>query len=127
MVKTTARMKKQISRVYDFRSTRNSLTNAIEPATTPVIKLAAPISSPTAILALLEPMAAKVLNTSGDPLPKARNVTPAKLSLRPRTVAIVLRLTLKKSLAAMPMVVKRRPSQSTRAVNAMGLTLPKEQ
>jgi hypothetical protein len=120
-------MKKQISRVYVFRSTRNSLTRAIEPATTPVIKLAAPMSSPTAILALLEPIAAKVLKTSGDPLPNARNVTPAKLSLRPRTVAIVLRLTLKKSLAAIPIVVKRRPSQRTMMVNATGRTWPKVQ
>jgi hypothetical protein len=79
------------------------------------------------MLALLEPMAAKVLKTSGDPLPNARNVTPARLSLRPRTVAIVLKLTLKKSLAAIPMVVKRRPSQTTRILNAMGLTLPNVQ
>ncbi|CCF44005.1 hypothetical protein CH063_13549 [Colletotrichum higginsianum] len=99
----------------------------MDPATTAVMKLAAPISSPTAMLALFEPMAAKVLKTSGDPLPKAKNVTPARLSLRPRIAEMVLRLTLKKSLAAMPMVVKSKPSQQTRMTKARDCALARSQ
>jgi hypothetical protein len=117
-------MKKQMSLAYVRRSTLNSLTRAIDPATTPVMKLAAPMSSPTAMLALLEPIAAKVLKTSGEPFPNARKVTPARLSLSPKMVAMVLRLTLKKSLAAMPMVVNNSPSQVTRMTNATGCALP---
>lgn len=99
----------------------------MDPATTPVMKLAAPMSSPTAILALLELIAAKVLKTSGEPFPNARNVTPARLSLRPRIVAMVLRLTLKKSLAAIPIVVNKSPSQTTRMTKATGCALPRLQ
>jgi hypothetical protein len=127
MAKLTAKMKKQISRTKVFLLTLNSRTKAMEPATTAEIKPAAPISSPTAILPLLEPMAAKVLKTSGEPLPNAKKVTPARLSLRPRMVAIVLRLTLKKSLAAIPIVENNRPSQTTRIIKAMGSALPREQ
>lgn len=94
----------------------------MDPATTPVMKLAAPINSPTAMLALLELMAANVLKTSGEPFPKAKKVTPAKLSLNPRIVAMVLKLTLKKSLAAIPIVVKSNPSHPTNMINARPLT-----
>jgi hypothetical protein len=99
----------------------------MEPATTEVMKPAAPRSSPTAMLPLLEPMAAKVLKTSGEPLPKARKVTPARLWLRPRMVAMVLRLTLKKSLAAIPIVLNRRQSQTIRTTKATGFAAPKVQ
>ena len=71
--------------------------------------------------------AAKVEKTSGLPFPKARKVTPAMLSLIPRIVAIVLRLMQKKSLAAIPMVLKRRPSHETRMRKAMGLAWGMEQ
>ena len=57
--------------------TRNGLTTAIDPATTDDIKAAAPINSPTAKEPELFDIALKVLNTSGDPFPKAKNVTPA--------------------------------------------------
>jgi hypothetical protein len=91
---------------------------AMEPATTAEIKEAAPISSPTA--SEPEPIfiAANVLNTSGDPFPNARNVTPAMLSDIPRMLAIVERLMQKKSLAAIPMVVKRIPSHDAIMMNA---------
>lgn len=123
MVKLTARMKKTMSRTKVFLLTLNSRTRAMEPATTAVMKPAAPISSPMAMLPLLEFMAAKVLKTSGEPFPKAKKVTPARLSGRPRTLAMVLRLMLKKSLAAMPMVEKSRPSQRANRKKAIGFTL----
>jgi hypothetical protein len=127
MVKLMATMKKKISRTNVCLLTLNSRTKAMDPATTAVMKPAAPISSPTAMLPLLEPMAAKVLNTSGDPLPKAKNVTPAKFSLSPKTRAIVLRLMLKKSLAAMPMVVNSRPSHTASMTKATGFAFPRVQ
>jgi len=40
----------------------------------------------------------------------------------PRIVAIVLRSIQKKSLAAMPMVLKRMPSHATSRAKAIGLT-----
>jgi len=45
----------------------------------------------------------------------------------PRIVAMVLRSIQKKSLAAMPMVLKRRPSQATSRAKAMGLTCDRVQ
>jgi hypothetical protein len=120
-------MKKQMSLTKVFLATLNSRTRAIEPATTEVMKPAAPINSPTAMLPLLELMAAKVLKTSGEPFPKAKKVTPAKLSLSPRKVAIVLRFTLKKSLAAIPMVVNSKPSQRTSIMKASGWAWPRLQ
>jgi hypothetical protein len=65
-------------------------------------------------------IAAKVEKTSGLPLPNARNVTPAMLSLIPRILAIVLRFIQKKSLAAMPIVLKSNASHITRIVKATG-------
>jgi hypothetical protein len=102
-------------------------TNAILPATTAVMKPAAPISSPTARLPLLLLIAAKVEKTSGLPFPKARNVTPVKLSLMPNMLAIVLKLMQRKSDAAMPIVLKRRLTHSTRMVKATGWAFGREQ
>ena len=66
-------------------------------------------------------MAANVEKTSGLPLPKARNVTPVRLSLIPSRVAIVLRLMQRKSEAAIPMVLKSKASQTTSMMKAKGL------
>lgn len=93
---------------------------AMEPETTAVMKHAAPISSPTARLAAWVRKAAKVEKTSGLPFPKASKVTPARLSLMPNMRAMVLRLTQKKSLAAMPMVLKRRASHRVIRAKATG-------
>jgi hypothetical protein len=94
----------------------------MDPATTDVINPAAPISSPMAKVALLDRMAANVEKTSGLPFPNARNVTPVKLSLNPKMLAIVLRSMHRKSLAAIPIVLKSRDSQKMRIMNASGLT-----
>lgn len=77
MPKRTAIIKKETSRTKDLRPTRKGWTMAIEPATTAAMKEAAPMSSPTAREPELIFMAAKVEKTSGEPLPKARKVTPA--------------------------------------------------
>lgn len=116
-------MKKETSRTKDLRPTRKGWTMAMEPATTAAMKEAAPMSSPTAREPELIFMAAKVEKTSGEPLPKARKVTPAykdgcehwSYAIRvrggvtidsdmPRMLAIVERLMQKKSLAAIPIV-----------------------
>jgi hypothetical protein len=92
----------------------------MEPATTDVMKLAAPINSPMARLPLFERMAANVEKTSGLPLPNARKVTPVRLSLKPRMLASVLKSIHRKSLAAMPMVLKRSDNQRIKMRNASG-------
>jgi hypothetical protein len=92
----------------------------MEPATTAVMNPAAPKSSPTARLPLLVLIAANVEKTSGLPFPNAKNVTPAMLSLIPRIPAIVLRSIQKKSLAAMPMVEKSKPSHDMSRMKAIG-------
>ena len=120
MLKDAAMMKKDTSRTKLLRATLNGRTNAIAPATTAVMKLAAPISSPTAKLPLFVLIAANVEKTSGLPFPKAKKVTPARLSLKPSRCAIVLRLMQKKSLAAMPIMLKSRHSHSTIAMKANG-------
>lgn len=99
----------------------------MEPETTAVMKHAAPMSSPTAKLAAWVRKAANVENTSGLPLPNASKVTPARLSLMPNMRAMVLRLTQKKSLAAIPMVLKRRASQSVMRMKAIGFAWGKRQ
>lgn len=116
-----ATMKNATSRKKGLLATLKGRTIAIEPATTATMNEAAPMSSPTASDPELIFIAAKVLKTSGDPLPKAKNVTPAytqrllrfcyircdvptMLSDIPRTLAIVERLMQKKSLAAIPSV-----------------------
>jgi hypothetical protein len=96
--------------------------SAMDPDTTAVMKPAAPNSSPTARDPLFVLIAANVLNTSGLPLPKARKVTPAILSLMPIIVAMVLKLMQKKSLAAIPMVLNSSPSHDINIMNATGLT-----
>src|SRR5215207_8382851 len=75
--KQTAIAKKTTSLTNDFLATLKGRTRAIEPATTAVMKEAAPMSSPTARDPELIFIAAKVLNTSGEPFPNAKNVTPA--------------------------------------------------
>jgi len=121
MLKAAATAKKTTSLMKLLRATWKGLMRAIEPATTAVMKPAAPNNSPTAKLPLSVLMAAKVLNTSGLPFPNARNVTPAMLSLIPSILAIVLRFIQKKSLAAMPMVENSRPSHETRMMKLTGL------
>jgi hypothetical protein len=49
------------------------------------------------------------------------------LSLMPRILAMVLRFMQKKSLAAMPMVEKRRPSHRTSITKATGCALGRAQ
>ena len=78
-------------------------------------------------LPLSEDMAANVEKTSGLPFPKARNVTPVRLSLIPRILAIVLRLMHRKSLAAIPMVLNSNASHSASMMNATGFAFPKLQ
>jgi hypothetical protein len=92
----------------------------MDPATTEVMKVAAPINSPIAKLPLFDRMAANVENTSGLPLPNARNVTPVRLSLIPKMLANVLRSIHKKSLAAIPIVLKRSDSHKIKIMNATG-------
>ena len=127
MLKLAATMKKPTSLMKLLRATLKGRTRAIEPATTAVMKQAAPISSPIARLAEFVLIAANVENTSGLPFPKARNVTPAMLSLMPNALAIVLKLTQKKSLAAMPMVLNNKASHSTSMMNATGCACGKRQ
>ena len=81
---------------------------AMDPETTVVMKNAAPISSPIARLPEPTLIAANVENKSGDPFPRARNVTPAIDSDIRNVCDNVARLGQKKSLAAMPMALKSR-------------------
>ena len=127
VLKLTATTKNPTSRTKLLRATLNGRTNAMEPATTDVIKVAAPINSPMAKLPLFDLIAAKVEKTSGLPFPKARNVTPVKLSLNPRTLAKVLRFMHRKSLAAIPMVLNSKHSHNMRRINATGLAFGREQ
>jgi hypothetical protein len=127
MLKLAATMKNPTSLTNVFFPTLNSRTSAIDPATTAVMNPAAPINSPTARLPLWELIAANVENTSGLPLPKARKVTPAMLSLIPRMLAIVERLIQKKSEAAIPIVVKSRPSHRVKIIKATGCALLRSQ
>jgi hypothetical protein len=120
MLKLAAMIKNPTSLTKLLRATLKGLTRAIEPATTEVINPAAPISSPMAKPPLCVFIAANVEKTSGLPFPKARKVTPAILSLIPQMLAIVLRLTEKKSLAAMPIVVNKSPSQRVKIIKATG-------
>jgi len=79
MLKLADTMKNPTSLTKVFLPTLNSRTMPIDPATTEVMKPAAPMSSPMAKLPLCEDMAANVENTSGLPFPKAKKVTPAML------------------------------------------------
>jgi hypothetical protein len=109
MVKLAATMKNPTSLTKVFFPTLNSLTNAIDPATTAVMNPAAPINSPTARLPLWEFIAAKVEKTSGLPFPNANNVTPAMLSLMPSNDAIAERF--------MPIELLGRKSQNLHVNN----------
>ncbi len=71
----------------------------MDPAITEVMNAAAPTSSPIAMLELFT---------------RARNVTPARLSLKCKEWAIVLRLTEKKSPATKSRVVNRTVSHARR-------------
>lgn len=71
-------------------TTSNGLTRDTEPMTTAVINAAAPKSSLIAILPLLDVMAAKVGKILELPLSKAKNVTPASVSLIQSINAMVL-------------------------------------
>lgn len=115
-----AAVKKPTSRRNGPRLTLNGLINAMDPTTTETIKDAAPISSPMARLPESAFMAENVEKTSGLPLPKARNVTPATFSSRPRTADIVARFGQKKSDALMPKVEKRKMSQMRRPIKYPG-------
>lgn len=86
-----------------------------------VLKVAAPMSSPTANPSVPLLIAEKVLNTSGLPLPNARKVTPAVLSLNPRYAATVDKLGQKKSEADIPIKEKRNPRTKRRDRTKMGL------
>ena len=120
IVKAAATAKKHTSLTKLFFETLNGLMMAMAPATTAVMKQAAPISSPTARLPLFDPMAANVEKTSGLPLPKAKKVTPVRLSLIPRMLAMVPRLMQRKSLAAMPIVLNSSDSHAMIMANATG-------
>ena len=82
----------------------------MDPATTVVMNAAAPTSSPTAIMLLFDVIAENVENRSGLPFPRAKKVTPAKVSLMRSPLAIELRLMEKKSPAVMPILVRSRTS-----------------
>ncbi|KAF2478453.1 hypothetical protein BDY17DRAFT_258914, partial [Neohortaea acidophila] len=88
-------------------------------ATTVAMKLAAPMSSPMARSGLFDLMAAHVEKISGPPFPRARRVTPAKLSLIPIKRAPALKLTEKKSPAHMPMVRNSRAIQRRTTSHAL--------
>lgn len=127
MLKLTATIKYPTSRTKLRRATLKGRTNAMEPATTDVMKVAAPINSPIAKLPLFDRIAANVENTSGLPFPNARKVTPVRLSLSPNMLASVLRSIHKKSLAAIPIVLNKRDNQSIIMVNANGFASAKVQ
>jgi hypothetical protein len=76
------------------------------------MKEAAPISSPMASEPDPDLIAPKVEKTSGLPLPNARKVTPAVLSLKPKRAANVLKFGQKKSLATIPTQEKRKSIQT---------------
>ena len=108
----TAPAKKITSRRNDFLLTLNGRTIAIDPATTEVMKNAAPINSPIARLPDPTFIAEKVENKSGEPFPSARKVTPASDWDMRSVWERVARLGQKKSLAAIPMALNSRHSQS---------------
>jgi hypothetical protein len=84
------------------------------------MKVAAPTSSPTAKLPEPAFIAEKVEKRSGLPFPKARNVTPATVSSRPRTDAMVARFGQKKSEAVIPRVENRKNNQNARPTETTG-------
>ncbi len=85
------------------------------------LNVAAPSSSPTANPSVPPFSAANVENTSGLPLPNARNVTPAVDSFNPNTDAIVERFGQKKSDAQIPIKEKRKPRTAAMPNRTKGL------
>ncbi len=85
---------------------------AIEPDTTDVMKNAAPMSSPIARLPDPTFKAANVEKRSGEPLPNARNVTPAVDCDIRRVWERVARFGQKNSLAAMPIALNSKQSHT---------------
>ena len=84
------------------------------------LKVAAPINSPTASPNVPSLNAENVLNTSGLPFPNAKKVTPAVLSLKPRTVAMVDKFGQKKSEAVMPIKENRNVRTMRRIIRPKG-------
>ena len=80
----------------------------MDPATTETMKVAAPSSSPMASEPEPDDIAEKVEKTSGEPLPRAKKVTPAVLSFMPNRLASVPKFGQKKSLATSPRQLKRK-------------------
>src|SRR5262245_45006902 len=108
MLNPTAPAKNNASRMNDLRLTLKGRTMAMDPATTAFMKNAAPINSPMAKLPEPTLMAENVENRSGEPFPKAKKVTPAMDSDIRRDWASVARFGQKKSLAAIPIALKRK-------------------
>lgn len=118
-----AKVKKPTSRRNGPLSTLNGLMMHMEPTTQEVMNAAAPSNSPIARPPESARIAEKVEKTSGLPLPKARKVTPATFSSKPRIRERVWRLEQKKSDAPIPRVEKRKASQRRRAENMRGRNL----
>ena len=116
----TATVKKAQSRKKGPRLTRKGLMIHIEPTTQETMKDAAPRSSPIAKLPELVRRAENVANTSGLPLPKARNVTPATFSSKFSSCAMVAKFGQKKSAALIPRVENKKISQKSRPMNTKG-------
>ena len=110
MVKQTATIKKPMSRAYVLRSTRNSRTKAIEPGANAGDEAGGADELANSHARAVGAHGGESAEDIGRAIAKGKEGDgPARLSLRPRTAAMVLRLTLKKSLAAMPMVVNSNP------------------
>ena len=112
-----ATVKKPTSRRNGIRSTWNGLMIHMDPTTQETMNDAAPSSSPIAKLPESARMAENVENTSGEPFPNARKVTPATFSSKPRSSARVARLGQKKSEALIPRVENKNMSQKIRPIN----------
>lgn len=116
----TESVKNPTSRRNGPRSTLKGLMMDMLPATTLTMNEAAPRSSPIARLPESARMAEKVLKTSGDAFPNARKVTPATFSSRPKKVAMVAKLGVKKSDADIPRVLNKKRSQKSNAAKIRG-------
>ncbi|KAJ2024285.1 hypothetical protein GGI06_001055 [Coemansia sp. S85] len=109
--------KKHSSRRYDsWLTLYTGTTSVVAPTTTLTMKEALPISCPSASAPLPARTALKVENRSGAPLPRASNVTPARLSGKRSSWESVLMLGEKYSEADTPSHTNSRASQA--AINA---------
>jgi hypothetical protein len=123
-----AQMKNTKSRKNDSLQTLNGRTNAMDPVTTAVIRLAAPINSPIARDPLPILTDEYVLNKSGDPLPNAKKVTPNNDSDNPKILPIVFKFGHRNSEAAMPIVMNILSNHNDINIqNAITELLPDEQ